>query len=55
MVGVYYNTAAVIDADGSYLGKCRKAHIPVRRPGQCAAAHPVGRSRFLSPGTRLPT
>ena len=28
MAGVYYNTAAVIDADGSYLGKYRKHHIP---------------------------
>ncbi|MDQ0311605.1 nitrilase-related carbon-nitrogen hydrolase [Kitasatospora herbaricolor] len=26
--GIYYNTAAVIDADGSYLGKYRKHHIP---------------------------
>ena len=26
--GVYYNTAAVLDADGSYLGKYRKHHIP---------------------------
>ena len=26
--GVYYNTAAVIDADGTYLGKYRKHHIP---------------------------
>ena len=26
--GIYYNTAAVIDADGSYLGKYRKIHIP---------------------------
>ncbi|MHA2402647.1 MAG: nitrilase-related carbon-nitrogen hydrolase, partial [Candidatus Kariarchaeaceae archaeon] len=26
--GVYYNTAAVIDADGSYMGKYRKNHIP---------------------------
>ena len=26
--GVFYNTAAVIDADGSYLGKYRKHHIP---------------------------
>jgi beta-ureidopropionase len=26
--GVYYNTAAVIDADGSYLGKYRKTHLP---------------------------
>ena len=28
MSGVYYNTAAVIDADGSYLGKYRKSHLP---------------------------
>jgi N-carbamoylputrescine amidase len=26
--GFFYNTAAVIDADGSYLGKYRKTHIP---------------------------
>ena len=26
--GIYYNTAAVIDADGRYLGKYRKTHIP---------------------------
>src|SRR5215475_9642619 len=26
--GVLYNTAAVIDADGRYLGKYRKTHIP---------------------------
>jgi N-carbamoylputrescine amidase len=26
--GVYHNSAAVIDADGSYLGKYRKMHIP---------------------------
>jgi len=26
--GIYYNSAAVIDADGSYLGKYRKVHIP---------------------------
>ena len=26
--GVLYNTAAVVDADGSYLGKYRKTHIP---------------------------
>ncbi|MGE5425234.1 MAG: carbon-nitrogen hydrolase [Syntrophothermus sp.] len=26
--GIYHNTAAVIDADGSYLGKYRKNHIP---------------------------
>jgi len=28
MPGVYYNTAAVIDSDGTYLGKYRKNHIP---------------------------
>jgi N-carbamoylputrescine amidase len=28
IAGVYYNTAAVIDADGTYLGKYRKTHIP---------------------------
>lgn len=26
--GVYYNTAAVVDSDGTYLGKYRKTHIP---------------------------
>jgi N-carbamoylputrescine amidase len=26
--GVYHNTAAVIDADGTYMGKYRKMHIP---------------------------
>src|SRR5436309_4204898 len=31
--GVYYNTAAVIDADGIYLGKYRKTHIPQVEPG----------------------
>jgi N-carbamoylputrescine amidase len=31
--GVYYNTAAVIDADGTYLGKYRKHHIPHVAPG----------------------
>ena len=28
MAGVYYNTAAVINADGAYLGKYRKNHLP---------------------------
>ena len=26
--GLYHNTAAIIDADGTYLGKYRKMHIP---------------------------
>ena len=33
LAGVYYNTAAVIDADGRYLGKYRKHHIPHCHPG----------------------
>jgi len=31
--GVFYNTAAVLDHDGSYLGKYRKNHIPQVNPG----------------------
>jgi beta-ureidopropionase len=31
--GIYYNTAAVLGADGSYLGKYRKTHIPHVAPG----------------------
>jgi beta-ureidopropionase len=31
--GVYYNTAAVIDENGTYLGKYRKTHIPQAAPG----------------------
>jgi len=31
--GVYYNTAAVIDNEGKYLGKYRKTHIPHVAPG----------------------
>ena len=33
MTGVYYNTAAVIDEHGKYLGKYRKNHIPHCNPG----------------------
>jgi len=33
ITGVYYNAAAVIDADGKYLGKYRKHHIPHVAPG----------------------
>jgi beta-ureidopropionase len=33
MPGVFYNTAAVFDADGSYLGRYRKHHIPHCHPG----------------------
>ncbi len=33
MPGVYYNTAGVIDADGTFMGKYRKMHIPQVDPG----------------------
>jgi beta-ureidopropionase len=33
ITGLYYNAAAVIDADGKYLGKYRKNHIPHVAPG----------------------
>jgi len=33
ITGVYYNSAAVINADGKYLGKYRKTHIPHTGPG----------------------
>jgi beta-ureidopropionase len=33
MSGIFYNTAAVFDADGKYLGKYRKHHIPHCHPG----------------------
>ncbi|WP_028592789.1 nitrilase-related carbon-nitrogen hydrolase [Paenibacillus massiliensis] len=36
-IATYYNTAAVIDADGSYLGKYRKHHIPHVGAGEGAA------------------
>ena len=31
--GLYYNTASVIDADGTFLGKFRKVHLPQVDPG----------------------
>ena len=31
--GIYYNTAAVINGNGNYLGKYRKTHIPHVAPG----------------------
>jgi len=33
LTGVYYNTHAVIDSSGEYLGKFRKIHIPHCEPG----------------------
>ena len=32
--GVYFNCAAVIDADGTYIGKMRKVHIPKTFPAR---------------------
>ncbi len=34
ITGLYYNTAAVIDADGRYLGKFRKIHLPQVQAGE---------------------
>jgi len=33
ITGLFYNSAAVIDSDGSYLGKYRKNHLPHVAPG----------------------
>src|SRR4051794_27685895 len=57
-IGVYYNTATVIDADGSYLGKFRKIHIPQVLPGFWEKyyfrpgnlGYPVFRTRFAAVG-----
>jgi N-carbamoylputrescine amidase len=59
--GVYYNTAAVIDADGSYLGKYRKNHIPhclpafwekfYFKPGNLG--YPVFKTRYATIGVYI--
>jgi N-carbamoylputrescine amidase len=58
--GVYYNTAAVLDADGSYLGKYRKSHIPHTsgfwekyffKPGNLG--YPVFQTRFAKVGVYI--
>jgi N-carbamoylputrescine amidase len=58
--GVYYNTAAVLDADGSYLGKYRKNHIPQTagfwekyffRPGNLG--YPVFQTRYATIGVYI--
>jgi beta-ureidopropionase len=59
--GVYYNTAAVIDADGSYLGKYRKNHIPhclpaywekfYFKPGNLG--YPVFKTRYAAIGVYI--
>jgi len=58
--GVYYNTAAILDADGSYLGKYRKTHIPQTsgfwekyffRPGNLG--YPVFKTRYATIGAYI--
>ena len=58
--GFLYNTAAVIDADGSYLGKYRKTHIPQTagfwekyffRPGNLG--YPVFRTTYAKVGVYI--
>src|SRR6266699_359277 len=60
MAGVYYNTAAVIDADGNYLGKYRKNHIPHTagfwekfffKPGNLG--YPVFKTRYATIGVYI--
>src|SRR5450756_790872 len=58
--GVYYNTAAVYDADGTYLGKYRKSHIPHTsgfwekyffKPGNMG--YPVFQTRYAKVGVYI--
>src|SRR2546423_4519696 len=58
--GVYYNTAAVYDTDGSYLGKYRKNHIPHTsgfwekyffKPGNLG--YPVFQTRYAKVGVYI--
>jgi len=59
--GVYYNTAAVFDADGSYVGKYRKNHIPhclpafwekfYFKPGNLG--YPVFKTRYATIGVYI--
>ena len=59
--GVYYNTAAVLDADGRYVGKYRKNHIPhclpafwekfYFKPGNLG--YPVFRTRYATIGVYI--
>ena len=42
ITGVYYNTAVVVDADGTILGKYRKHHIPhLDRSGRSSTSAPA--------------
>src|SRR3984885_10169874 len=58
--GVYYNAAAVLDADGAYLGKYRKSHIPHTsgfwekyffKPGNLG--YPVFQTRYAKVGVYI--
>jgi N-carbamoylputrescine amidase len=58
--GVYYNTAAILDADGTYLGKYRKTHIPQTsgfwekyffRPGNLG--YPVFKTKYATIGAYI--
>jgi len=60
MAGVYYNSAGVIDADGTYLGKYRKIHIPQTagfwekyffKPGNLG--YPVFKTRYATVGVYI--
>ena len=60
MAGVYYNSAAVVDADGTYLGKYRKNHIPHTnqfwekfffKPGNLG--YPVFKTRYATIGVYI--
>jgi N-carbamoylputrescine amidase len=60
MAGVYYNSAAVIEADGTYLGKYRKMHIPHTagfwekyffKPGNLG--YPVFQTRYATVGVYI--
>jgi len=60
MAGVYYNSAGVIDADGTYIGKYRKMHIPHTagfwekyffKPGN--PGYPVFRTRYATIGVYI--
>ena len=67
VTGVYFNTTAVIDADGSYLGKFRKIHIPHVQAGPTPATgfwekfyfkpgnlgHPVFQTAFAKIGVYI--
>ena len=60
MAGLYYNTVAVIDADGTYVGKYRKNHLPqvagfwekfFFRPGNLG--YPVFKTKFGTLGVYI--